>query len=122
MEPAASPLSREELAELESTLLPALERHHLRLLAHSLRTLQAIAGSRDGPPPGRSQLEFWALDVVPLQDDPPFRSGFLDQLEAAGRQLESIAAGLGTSPLALQLPQLVQWARAQAEARLEESP
>jgi hypothetical protein len=31
-----------ELAELEATLLPALERHHLRLLAHGLRTFQAV--------------------------------------------------------------------------------
>ena len=30
-------LSEHDLQELESTLLPALERHHLRLLAHGLR-------------------------------------------------------------------------------------
>ena len=39
-------LSEHDLQELESSLLPALERHHLRLLAHSLRCLQqAAAGS-----------------------------------------------------------------------------
>ena len=36
-------IEADELAELESTLLPALERHHLRLLAHGLRTFQTVA-------------------------------------------------------------------------------
>ena len=39
-------LSEQDLGELESTLLPALERHHLRLLAHSLRCLQQAAEGR----------------------------------------------------------------------------
>ena len=54
-------LSQAELAELEASLLPALERHHLRLLAHSLRSLQAAAGRRSGPLPERAVLLAWAL-------------------------------------------------------------
>jgi hypothetical protein len=41
-------LDPQELNLLDSTLLPSLERHHLRLLAHGLRTLQAAAGRRQG--------------------------------------------------------------------------
>lgn len=112
------PLSANELAELEATLLPALERHHLRLLAHGLRTLQAIAARREGSPPDRTALNHWACGVPQLSDDPSFRHTFLDQLEAAGRQLESIASGLGSTALALELPELCRSAKAAADQRL----
>lgn len=112
------PLSAGELAELEATLLPVLERHHLRLLAHGLRTLQEIAGHRQGPPPDRAALERWASGVEPLRDDPSFEQTFLDQLEAAGRQLEELAQTLGSSALALELSDLCHGARAAADQRL----
>ncbi|SBO44737.1 hypothetical protein [Cyanobium sp. NIES-981] len=122
MDPATGPLTMAELAELEATLLPAVERHHLRLLAHSLRTLQAIAGREQGPLPDGSHLETWAAAVPALRDDPGFRSGYLLQLQAAARQLEAIAAELGTTALGLDLGQLAQWARGQADARLSAPP
>jgi hypothetical protein len=84
-------LSPEELAELEASLLPTLERHHLRLLAHSLRSLQAAAGRRSGGLPTRSELLAWALGQAELQADPGFCQTFLDQLQRAGSQLETIA-------------------------------
>ena len=84
-------LSPEELAELEASLLPTLERHHLRLLAHSLRSLQAAAGRRRGDLPTRPELLAWALGQAELQADPGFCQTFLDQLQRAGSQLETIA-------------------------------
>ncbi|EDY37208.1 conserved hypothetical protein [Cyanobium sp. PCC 7001] len=122
MDPDAGPLTMAELAELESTLLPAVERHHLRLLAHSLRTLQGIAGRRQGPAPETGRLEAWAAQVPALQDDPGFQERFLLQLQAAAGQLEAIAAELGTTALGLELEQLTQWARGQADARLNAPP
>ncbi len=113
-------ISEAELRELEATLLPALERHHLRLLAHGLRTLQAVGAGPGGSLPARAALEAWAAAQPAIAGDAPFRSAFVDQLLAAGVQLESIAAGLPQrrGPLDLELADLVQWARAQAERRL----
>jgi len=84
-------LSPEELADLEASLLPTLERHHLRLLAHSLRSLQAAAGRRHGELPARAELLAWALGQAELRGDPGFCETFLDQLQRAGNQLETIA-------------------------------
>ena len=125
-------LSPEELAELEASLLPALERHHLRLLAHSLRSLQAAAGRRSGPLPGRAELLAWALDQPELQADSGFCQAFLDQLQGAGIQLERIAQEPSgpdqaiqakeqdpTGPLDLDLADLVAWAQRQADRRIE---
>jgi hypothetical protein len=122
MDPSTGPLTMAELAEIEATLLPAVERHHLRVLAHSLRTLQAIAGRRQGALPEAVQLRAWAADVPALRDDPDFREGFLLQLQAAGGQLEAIAAARSTTPLGLELPELAAWARAEAETRLSAPP
>ncbi len=111
-------LSPEELTILESSLLPALERHHLRLLAHGLRTLQQIAGRRDGDPPDAAAIRAWAMEQPPVADDPSFAAAFCEQLGNTGRQIEAIARTAGRPPLALELEELVSWAQARADARL----
>ena len=105
---AQSPLSAAELAELEATLLPALERHHLRLLAHSLRSLQAVATHQPaGALPGHDAICAWASQQPALADAPCFQAVLVEQLEAAGRQLQQLATTLGRAPLALQLGDLI---------------
>jgi hypothetical protein len=114
----AGPLSVEELIGLESTLLPALERHHLRLLAHGLRTLQAIAGRRSGQPPGAEAIAAWSCRQPQLADDPDFQQVLAGQLANTAAQLVTIAATLGCDPLALSLDDLGRWAVQQADRRL----
>ena len=113
-------ISEAELHELESTLLPALERHHLRLLAHGLRTLQAVERPASMDLPDRAALEQWTRTEPAIAGDAGFREAFIDQLLGVGLQLERIAAGWGRPPLELTLPDLVLWAREQAERRLSE--
>jgi len=113
-----SPLSEAELAELESTLLPALERHHLRLLAHGLRTLQSITGRKEGEPPERAVIEAWALEQPATAGDAAFAQAFAGQLLSAGEQLTAIAQANGCGALAVELNDLVHWAQAEANARL----
>lgn len=114
----ASPLSESELVELEATLLPALERHHLRLLAHSLRSLQVIAGRREGDLPPLAAIEAWVQQQPAIAADPDFATAFANQLHTAGDQLMGIAERRGCSALALDLHDLTIWAQAQADARL----
>ncbi len=113
------PLSPVELAELEATLLPALERHHLRLLAHGLRTLQAIAGRRSGPLPSAAAIAHWASQQPSIAADPDFQRNFTAQLTSIGTQLAALAADQGSEPLALELADLCAWAVGQARQRLE---
>ena len=113
-----SPLSEHELAELEATLLPALERHYLRLLAHGLRTLQGIAGRRHGESPEPAAIEAWAMAQPAIAEDDHFARAFTRQLLAGGEQLDRIAEACGRSTLALDINDLTSWAKAQADARL----
>lgn len=121
-------LSPDDLALLEGTLLPALERHYLRLLAHGLRTFQAIAASGTPAAPGDSQwpldggqIETWAAGQSAMADDPGFQEAFLEQLSRLHHPLQAIAAPLGLSPLDLRIEHLVAWATTQADARLSRS-
>ena len=112
-------LSEGDLAELESTLLPALERHHLRLLAHSLRCLQQAVG--DGEPlPDPERLTAWAQRQSNLAVDPTFIPVLVEQLTKAAAQLEQIALDQGRAPLELQIADLVRWGRHQADQRIAE--
>jgi hypothetical protein len=116
----AGPLRHEEATLLEATLLPHLERHHLRLLAHGLRSFQAMVGRCHGELPSARDLENWLAQQPGLEADPGFRDCFRQQLIGLGQQLEQIAAELHCTPLALSLDQLIGWATAQADARLEQ--
>jgi hypothetical protein len=116
--PEGGPLRREEAEQLEACLLPALERHHLRLLAHALRSFQAIAGERQGPIPSFASLEAWLMTQPDVAADSGFASAFLPQLRSMGKQLEALAEHLGCTPLELRLEHLMAWARARADDRI----
>lgn len=113
-------LTPEDLTLLEATLLPAQERHSLRLLAHGLRTFQSISACSEPPQglPDRRQIQSWAATQPALADDPAFLAAFLEQLMRLVDPLEEIASRHRQPPLTLQMPQLVAWVEEQADRRL----
>lgn len=111
-------LNPDELQELEATLLPTLERHHLRLLAHGLRTFQAIAGRQAGPFPEPAAVEAWAREQPAIAADAGFMEAFLTQMGPVATQLAAIATAAGKEPLGLDLADLVHWATGEADRRL----
>ena len=122
-EALAGPLSAAEVNQLDGTLLPALERHHLRLLAHSLRTLQQIQQhSADLQIPTTAAIEQWLLQQPSLEQEPLFAQHLAQQLAGAGQQLEQLALEHGLAPLQLGLDQLIAWAQRQADQRLARTP
>lgn len=109
-------LSESDLGELESSLLPALERHHLRLLAHSLRCLQAAEAH--GDPTDEAALLAWAREQPGLATDPAFIRVLVEQLGKAAVQLEAIGQVQGKPALQLTMTDLVAWGRQAADQRL----
>jgi len=110
-------LSEHDLQELEGTLLPALERHHLRLIAHSLRCLQQAAGGGEQLP-AHEGLMAWAQQQPNLAVDPSFIPVLVEQLGKAALQLQAIGAELGKPALRLEIADLVRWGQQQADQRL----
>lgn len=107
-----------ELAELEATLLPTLERHQLRLLAHGLRTLQAISGRRHGDCPDPGSVERWCAAQPLIAEDPGFARAFRERLEGNAVLLQTIARERSVTPLELSLDDLARWAVRAADARI----
>ena len=107
---AESPLSHDEAAAIDALPWPLLERQRLRLLAHSLRSLQAAAGRSDGALPSGSELEVWAVAQPQLQREHHFRQLLIEQLSAAGMRLKQIAEAQAPeqTPLSLSLEQLIR--------------
>nr|WP_286194713.1 hypothetical protein [Synechococcus sp. CCY 0621] len=95
-----------------------MDRHHLRLLAHGLRTLQAIAGRRAGGLPPEEAVASWAAAQPVIAADAGFAEAFLLQMDGVGQQLVAIAAAAGREPLALDLADLIHWAAGEADRRL----
>ena len=108
-------ISPAESDRIDALPLPLLERQRLRLLAHSLRSLQAAAGRCTGSLPSASALEQWACQQPQLAADASFRALLIEQLLAAGAQLEQLALAQqpAIGPLALSLEQLLATAAPQ---------
>lgn len=113
-------LSPEDLELLEAALLPALDRHFLRLLAHGLRTLQAMASTTEDPKrlPDMAQMAAWAATQPEMADDPAFQEVFVQQMGRLVESLGEIASHTGQPLLTLEMAQLVTWSKALADARL----
>ncbi|MAR52556.1 MAG: hypothetical protein CMK50_05310 [Propionibacteriaceae bacterium] len=117
----SGPLSRSDAEQIEATLLPNLDRHHLRLLAHCLRSFQVIAKPRtSGPLPNQSSLEQWLLQQPQLTDEPQFRDLLLGQFLSAALQLEGLARAKGLSPLELSIGELITASTTASKARIED--
>ena len=116
---AEGPLSRADAEQIEATLLPNLDRHHLRLLAHCLRSFQLIADTRrSGPLPDQLCLEQWLLEQPQLVDEPQFRDLLLSQFLAAAKQLEDLAKQRDLSPLELNLGALIEASTTASKTRI----
>ncbi len=104
-----SPLSNEEIELIESTNLSALDKHHLRLLAHSLETLRFMAnGSIKGSFPSKENRLNWLEELNSLQDDQSFIPLLMEQLDVAAIELERIAEQSNISPLEMNLHSLIR--------------
>ena len=120
--PSGSPLTREMVEAIDATLLPTLERHHLRLLAHCLASFQTMqAPETTGPIPSLDQQRSWCSQQPQLRDDPQFGDLLLQQFQGAARHLETLAESNGITPLELTLSHLIDEAMALARARHQSS-
>ena len=119
----SGPLSAAEVDALDATLLPARERHHLRLLAHALRSLQQIQQQHGLTGlPDRATTSQWLLQQPGSDGDQEFATLLAGQLDAAGHELQQLAQERGRQIATLVLDDLIDWARTQADARLASQP
>ncbi len=103
-----SPLSLEDIEKIDTTLLPALARHHLRVLAHCLAAFKTISGGKaSGPFPSEPEKLKWLNKQESIKNDQKFISLLLNQFSSAELQLKKLAQANGLSPLELTLEDLI---------------
>ena len=107
-------LNRAAVDRIEASVLPNLDRHHLRLLAHCLASFHAMQPANNLEAlPNASARRAWCLSQPLIAEDPAFLELMMDQLEIAAVQLEEMASARGITVMALSLDDLI----ATAEAR-----
>ena len=112
------PLSREAIERIDASLLPQLDRHHLRLLAHCLACFQAMDPlPEDGSLPRETSRRSWCLKQPRIAEDPGFVNLLLEQFDVAALQLEAIAQEQQLPPMALTLEALITAAQARCQHR-----
>ncbi|MAV12341.1 MAG: hypothetical protein CL861_02600 [Cyanobium sp. MED843] len=102
----------EAIAQIDATLLPKLDRHHVRLLAHCLDSFQTMDITAAGVIPDLGSRRRWCEQQPQVAEDPDFLNALLLQLNAAAQQLQSLADDLGKPPLELDLNDLIRAAEA----------
>ena len=106
-------INEETIQKIDATLLPQLDRHHLRLLAHCLDSFRSMAGSTSRELPDAARRRIWCENQQVVAADPAFVETLLNQLASAAEQLEDLAREVGKQPLDLSLDDLI----AAAESR-----
>ena len=105
-------IEADAIAQIDATLLPSRERHHLRLLVHCLDSFRAMESDGTGQLPGAASRRRWCEQQPVVAEDPGFMQSLLLQLDQAARQLQDLADALGQAPLALTLEDLIAAAKA----------
>ena len=106
-------IDRATIERIDATLLPQLDRHHLRVLSYCLDSFQTMAAPQaTGALPDEDQRRLWCQQQPVVADDPAFLDTLLLQLSAAADQLDQLALELGKPPLALTLDDLITAAEA----------
>ncbi len=100
-------LSLDELNWIESLGLSPIQGHQLRLLAHGLRTLQRIAGRRQGAVPALISIESWVKEQPQMAEDADFAKAFVRELASLGVQFNQLAKAKDGTPLGLELADLL---------------
>ena len=106
-------IDRATIERIDATLLPQLDRHHLRVLSHCLDSFQTMAGREGGGAiPDEDERRHWCRQQPVVAEDPAFLDTLLLQLNAAADQLDQLALELGKPALALTLDDLISAAEA----------
>ena len=109
----------EAIARIDATLLPQMDRHHLRLLAHCLDSFQAMDQGKEGQLPDPATRRRWGEQQPIIAEDPAFLRSLMLQLNGAAAQLQDLADSLSTPPLELRLDDLMPAADARCHHRLQ---
>ena len=95
------------IERIDATLLPQMDRHHLRLLVHCLESFRAMDRAAGDALPDAASRRRWCEQQPVVAEEPGFLRSLLLQLDAAAEQLQNLANNLNKPPLQLSLEDLI---------------
>ena len=107
------------IERIDATLLPQMDRHHLRLLAHCLESFRAMEGAEGDGLPSAASRRRWCEQQPVVAEEASFLRSLLHQLDAAAEQLQSLADRLKKAPLQLSLDDLISAAEARCHHQIQ---
>ena len=109
-------INADAIARIDSTLLPQLDRHHLRLLFHCLDSFLDMGPNSGKRLPDSTLRREWCERQPGVAGDPSFVEELLRQFDAAAEQLEDLADRRNKPPLELTLDDLIEDAEERARS------
>ena len=109
----------EVVARIDATLLPQLDRHHLRLLVHCIDSFREMEPGEAGSLPDAASRRRWCERQPIVVEDPSFLRSLLLQLDGAGQQLRELAQQLDKAPMQLSLDDLITAAETRCHHQLQ---
>ena len=104
-----SPLTDQEILQIDSSALPNIQKHYVRLLAHCLYCFKEISKNESSGVLPDSELQLqWCLKQSSLENDKEFIPILMKQFAKATQYLESLAQKKSIRPLDLTIDDLIQ--------------
>ena len=107
------------IERIDATLLPQMDRPHLRLLAHCLESFRTMDGATGDALPDAASRRRWCEQQPVVAEEPSFLRSLLHQLDGAAEQLQSLADSLNKAPLQLSLDDLIHAAEARCHHQIQ---
>ena len=107
------------IERIDATLLPQMDRHHLRLLAHCLESFRAMDRAADDALPDAASRRRWCEQQPVVEEEPSFLRSLLHQLDGAAEQLQDLADQLNKAPLQLSLDDLISAAETRCHHQIQ---
>ncbi len=101
-------LNVDEIRKIDQSNLSAMERHHVRLLAHCLQAFKTMKSNADDAKlPQKCDWIKWCNSQAKLQNDAEFVQVLLEQFSGATAQLQKLSEAKQIAPLQLTLDDLL---------------
>ena len=105
--PFSNSSNMQTIKEIDNLDLPTMQKHHLRILAHSLQILKIINVENSFEYQNKSPLREWCDNQSKKFDDKKFSDLFYEQLESTSKKLSTFSKKIGKNVEDLEIADLV---------------
>ena len=107
LDPFSNPLNIQTIKEIDNLDLPIMQKHHVRILAHSLQIIKIINADDSSELCDKNPLREWCDNQSKKFDDKKFSDLFYEQLESTAKKLNTFSKRIDKNIEDLEINDLV---------------